>query len=561
MDNKEINNQSLNQQGESKVEVASPSTSNKDPNSVETHIVPVSEEDGHVIEIKQAAQQQASPYDEDNDSYIEPPQLPTQPKKTAAVDANYDQPTVDVEEKPLPNLVPNQPGLTKTITPEKTPVVEQPKVEPQKVKQPQPQPEPKPEPVAETPKEEIKQTAPATPIKTNKVFTNIDVKQENVHNEFNIKVIGIGGAGCNVINHIAANHKNIVEYATLYAFNTDLCSLRLMKNVDNLFLLNKEELKGYGSGCDPEVGKRAVQKDAEVIKKELEGTDILFIIAGMGKGAGSGGAPELAQIAKNLGILTVSIVNMPSVACEGNIIYNNAFNSLQSLIVYSDSVSTISNEKIISNNKNISFYNAYELANKEIADIIDDIITIIFKPSVMNVDFADLKTFFKENKFFMANRFSVDSNGLNQLKIREALANRIKKSFSDVNINNCPHVIANISMAKDIPTTILADINKSFAEITKNDKLTLVSGINYQDEKKIDISFLVSGKNYSANFNNAFEADSATENKWVEPTIKVEAVNDSEANEYDNLMKDVDLAAKPTEDVAPKDKPDIDDIG
>lgn len=469
---------------------------------------PVSRQDGNVIEIKQSAVSSNSPYDEDEIDASPIPQLPKQPATQSSTTTQQPQPQVQPQQQSIPELKVNQPGLTGQIKSE--PVVNEIKVE-----QPQPQVEPVVEqPKVEQPQPELpKQTAQAKPVKPTHVFSNLNLSTDETQNSFNIKVIGIGGAGCNVINHIAANHKAIKDATTLYAFNTDLCSLKLMRNVENLYLLNKEELKGYGSGCDPEVGKKAVQKEAEAIKKELAGTDILFIIAGMGKGAGSGGAPELAQIAKNLGILTVSIVNMPSVACEGNIIYNNAFNSLQSLIVYSDSVSTISNEKIISNNKNISFYDAYQLANEEIADIIEDIINIIFKPSVMNVDFADLKTFFRENKFFMANRFELDSAGVNQLKIREGLANKIKKSFSDVNINACQHVIANISMSKDAPTTIIADINKSFAEISKNDKITLCSGVNYTDEKKISISFLVSGKNYSAAFNSAFEGDSGLETK------------------------------------------------
>lgn len=399
------------------------------------------------------------------------------------------------------------------------------------------------------PQEQLPKAAPA-PIKTKHIFTNIDLnKDDNTSNTFNIKVIGIGGAGCNVINHIAANHKNITDAATLYAFNTDLCSLKLMRNVPNLFLLNKEELKGYGSGCDPEIGKKAVQKDEETIKKELVGTDILFIIAGMGKGAGSGGSPELARIAKDLGILTVAIVNMPSVACEGNVIYNNAFNSLQSLIAYADTVSTISNEKIISNNKDVSFYDAYQLANAEIALIIEDIINIIFKPSVMNIDFADLKSFFKENKFFMSNRLTIDENNIAQIKIREAIAAKIKQSFSDVNINNCKEVLANVTLSKTAPTTFIADVNKSFSEITKNDKLSMVVGVNYNDEKKIDIAFLIAGKTHSSTFEDTFETDSSRKDDWSVPTIKIEATNDSGANEYDNLMKDVESASRDTADI------------
>lgn len=128
---------------------------------------------------------------------------------------------------------------------------------------------------------------------------NLDDKINN-KNTFSIKVIEIGGAGYNVIKNIAEKHPIVKKLASIYAFNTDKNSLKLLlgTNVENIYLLDKENLFGYGSGGDPIIGQNAIKHDSEAIKKEIKNTDILFIIAEMGKGTGSGGAPELAKIAK-----------------------------------------------------------------------------------------------------------------------------------------------------------------------------------------------------------------------------------------------------------------------
>jgi len=379
-------------------------------------------------------------------------------------------------------------------------------------------------------------------------FTNIDLfESQEPKNHFNVKVIGIGGAGCNVINHIATFHPTIQESATLYAFNTDLGSLRLVQNVENRLLLNKEELKGYGSGGDPEVGRQAVEHDSVLIKEELKGTDILYIVTGLGKGTGSGGAPELAKIAKDLGILTVAIVSMPSTACEGNAVYNNAFNALQNLMSFADSITTVSSERIISANKEISFYEAYELANEEIGSIVEDLVNIIFKPSAMNIDFADLRTFFKQNKFFMSNRLTIDAENIPHYILKDAINKKLRKSFSDVNIENAKHVISNINISKNTQTNILNDLKRAFSDITRNDALTIVTGVDYNSSNNMNISFLISGSNFANDFTSEYvtQADAI---KFHEPTVSIEQTVEN----YDQLMKELEDASKPTQDIVEK---------
>lgn len=330
-----------------------------------------------------------------------------------------------------------------------------------------------------------------------KKFCNFNLDDEvNNKNTFSIKVIGIGGAGCNVIKNIAEKHPIVKKSASLYAFNTDKNSLKLLlgTNVENIYLLDKENLSGYGSGGDPIVGQNAIKHDSEAIKEEIKNTDILFIIAGMGKGTGSGGAPELAKIAKELGILTVGIIGMPSLACEGNHVYNNAYNALTKFKEYCNSITTISNEKIINNEKGISFIQAYEKANDKIANIIEEIVEIIFKPSQINIDFADLKNFFTKNKFFMMVKTLFNETNAQKTELLEQVAKSVNENYSDIDITEAKNIIINLKISNETASNIISDIRKSFINITKNNSLSLVSGINSNEQKQLSLSALISGK-------------------------------------------------------------------
>ena len=331
----------------------------------------------------------------------------------------------------------------------------------------------------------------------NKKFCNFNLDDEiNDKNTFNIKVIGIGGAGCNIIKNIAEKHPIVKKSASLYAFNTDKNSLKLLfgANIDNIYLLDKENLSGYGSGGDPIIGQNAIKHDSEAIKEELKDTDILFIIAGMGKGTGSGGAPELAKIAKELGILTVGIITMPSLVCEGNHVYNNAYNALKKLKEYCNSITTISNEKIINNEKGISFIHAYEKANDKIANIIEEIVDIIFNPSQINIDFADLKNFFTKNKFFMMVKTIFNETNTQKTELLEQIIKSISESYSDIDIVDAKNIIINLKISNETASNIIEDIRKSFISVTKSNSLSLVSGINSSNEKQLSLSALISGK-------------------------------------------------------------------
>ena len=185
---------------------------------------------------------------------------------------------------------------------------------------------------------------------------------------------------------------------------------------------------------------------------------------------------------------------MPSLACEGNYVYNNAYNALTKFKEYCNSMTTISNEKIINNEKGISFIQAYEKANDKIANIIEEIVEIIFKPSQINIDFADLKNFFTKNKFFMMVKTIFNETNTQKTELLEQVAKSINESYSDIDITEAKNIIINLKISNETASNIISDIRKSFINITKNNSLSLVSGINSNEEKQLSLSALISGK-------------------------------------------------------------------
>jgi cell division protein FtsZ len=215
--------------------------------------------------------------------------------------------------------------------------------------------------------------------------------------------------------------------------NTDRKTLiRLKKNQFNssLFLIGENELKGFGSGGDPVVGKKAFEENKNDVSEILSDADIVFIIAGLGKGTGSGVGPEIAKIAKEKNILTISIVTLPSVTIEGEKIYEIASESYQEMNQNCDSICAISNDKIISNNGETEFFTQLEKGNKEIGSIISDFVNIISNAGRINIDFRDLKSFLKESKYFLHTIINIEK-GIQYEALQQKIASAIDKSYSN----------------------------------------------------------------------------------------------------------------------------------
>jgi len=205
-----------------------------------------------------------------------------------------------------------------------------------------------------------------------------------------IAVIGLGGAGCNITTYLSEKG---VAGARIIAANADINHL-VLQRADRFLLLGKETSRGKGCGGFPEVGMQCARESEDDIKKELEGCNILFIVAGLGGGTGTGSAPAVAKIADSMGILTIACLTMPF-----EIEYmrrENAKSAVRDLEENCDSVVLIDNTRLRKVAGNLPLKTAFAVANGLIGSLIKSITETITVPSLMNLDFADLKTVLEE---------------------------------------------------------------------------------------------------------------------------------------------------------------------
>jgi cell division protein FtsZ len=207
-----------------------------------------------------------------------------------------------------------------------------------------------------------------------------------------IKVVGVGGGGGNAVEYMV---KQVIEGVDFIAMNTDAQVLKTSSAHTKLQIGN-EVTKGLGAGADPNVGREAAQEDREKIRQTLEGADMVFITAGMGGGTGTGAAPEVAKIAKEMGILTVAVVTKPF-PFEGKKRSDFANQGITELSKHVDSLITIPNEKLLKvMGKGTPLLQAFSAANDVLRGAVQGIAELITRPGLINVDFADVKTVMSE---------------------------------------------------------------------------------------------------------------------------------------------------------------------
>ncbi|MFW3145226.1 MAG: cell division protein FtsZ [Thermoplasmatota archaeon] len=206
----------------------------------------------------------------------------------------------------------------------------------------------------------------------------------------NIKIVGCGGAGCNTINRVV--EEGIVG-ADIFALNTDAQHL-LTVHAPHKILIGRRSTRGLGAGSVPQIGSEAAREAEDEIRTSLMGSDIVFVTAGLGGGTGTGSAPEVARIAKEVGSLTIAIVTQPFSA-EGVVRMQNAEYGLDKLQEFTDTVIVIPNDKLLEIVPRLPLNAAFKVADEILMRSIKGITEIITKVGLVNLDFADLKTIMK----------------------------------------------------------------------------------------------------------------------------------------------------------------------
>ena len=313
---------------------------------------------------------------------------------------------------------------------------------------------------------------------------------EETGSKAKIKVIGVGGAGGNAVIHMM-EHK--IQGPDFICANTDSQALDKAKGA-TILKLGDNLTKGLGAGANPEVGKQAAERDRDAITEMLDGADMVFITAGMGGGTGTGAAPVIAQIAKELGALTVAVVTKPF-SFEGRERQKAAEGGISELVEEVDSLITIPNEKLMEIlGARTTMQEAFAKADDILKGAVQGISDIIMKPGYVNVDFADVKTVMSEKGIAMMGTGS--SNAEDGRGIEAAQQAVSSELLEDVELKDARGILVNIS-ANGVRLSDNAEVDSVIREFTAEDA-TIIWGVVEDDtmsEDELLVTIVATGIN------------------------------------------------------------------
>ncbi|MFA4600683.1 cell division protein FtsZ [Xanthomonas perforans] len=298
-----------------------------------------------------------------------------------------------------------------------------------------------------------------------------------------IKVVGVGGGGGNAVAHMVNTNVDGVEFITA---NTDSqaiknCGAKLQLQ------LGTNVTKGLGAGANPEVGRQAALEDRERIMDALQGADMVFITAGMGGGTGTGAAPVVAQLAKEMGILTVAVVTKPF-PFEGRRRMQVALKGIEELSQHCDSLITIPNEKLITVlGRNATMIQAFRAANDVLQGAVQGIADLIVRPGLINVDFADVRTVMSEMGLAMMGTGSARGDDRAQAAAEAAIQNPL---LDDVNLAGANGILVNITAGPDFTMSEFDEIGRTIEAFASEDATVVVGTVldpDMQDEVRVTV--------------------------------------------------------------------------
>lgn len=298
-----------------------------------------------------------------------------------------------------------------------------------------------------------------------------------------IKVVGVGGGGGNAIEHMMLANIEGVEFICA---NTDAQALR-NSSANIKIQLGESITRGLGAGANPEIGRRSAEEDRERIKSALTGADMVFITAGMGGGTGTGAAPIFAQIAKELGILTVAVTTKPF-SFEGKVRSQVAEQGIANLTQYVDSLITIPNNKLLSVlGKNITLVNAFKAANDVLRGAVQGIAELITRPGLINVDFADVRTVMSEMGMAMMGTGVASGENRSRLAAEAAISSPL---LEDVDMTGARGVLVNITAGLDMSIGEFEEVGDAIKSITSEGATVVVGTVidpELRDEVRVTV--------------------------------------------------------------------------
>lgn len=261
-----------------------------------------------------------------------------------------------------------------------------------------------------------------------------------------IRVVGVGGGGCNTVERMAEIG---IEGAETFAVNTDAQDL-LGTKADRKLLVGKKLTRGLGSGSNPSVGEAAAKESLEELQEHLSKSDLLFVTCGLGGGTGTGAAPVIVQLGKEINALTVAVVTLPFTV-EGKKRMENAMDGLDKLRKHADTIIIIPNDKILEIAPDLPVNAAFKVADEVLTNAVKGITEMVTKPGLINLDFADLRTILEHGGAAMIGLGeSTSESGPGEARALEAVESALTSPLLDVDISEASRALVNVVGGNDM---------------------------------------------------------------------------------------------------------------
>lgn len=328
--------------------------------------------------------------------------------------------------------------------------------------------------------------------------SNQKSSREEIDKIADIKVVGVGGGGCSAIDRMVEAKVKGVDFV---AVNTDVQALNNNK-ADTKIQIGKETTRGLGSGADPEVGRKSVEEDKEELYEALENSDMVFITAGMGGGTGSGAAPTVASIAKELGALTVSVLTKPF-SFEGQRRVNVGENAISEVKGNVDTLIVIPNDRLLQViDKKTTLFDAFSVVDDVLRQGIQGISDLITKHGIINVDFADAKTIMKD----AGTALMGIGRGGGENRAIEAARAAIDSPLLELSIDGAKGVLFNITGGPDLSMFEIDEAAKAITEAA-DPKANIIFGAIVDEAMQGEVKITV----IATGFDNDFEESDSSE--------------------------------------------------
>jgi cell division protein FtsZ len=375
------------------------------------------------------------------------------------------------------------------------------------------------------------------------VFELMDTYSQNAI----IKVIGIGGGGGNAVEHMLAGSIEGVEFIVA---NTDAQALR-NSSARTILQLGTDVTKGLGAGANPTIGQQAALEDRERIMALLEGTDMVFLTAGMGGGTGTGASPIFAQVAKELGVLTVAVVTRPF-PFEGRKRSSIAEEGIKELSQQVDSLIVIPNEKLLSVlGREVSLLDAFKAANNVLFSAVQGISELITRPGLINVDFADVTTVMQEMGMAMMGTGRASGDDRARKAAKEAISSPL---LEDVDLSGARGILVNMTAGLDMTIGEFEEMGDVIEEFA-SEEATIVVGTAIDPEMtdEVRVTVIATGVGHQIGQKGAAAAAAKANSKKTSVSVPIQistsaetekTVSRAEKSDYGQMSRPAVLTPK-----------------